>query len=117
MYLGELLQKITELGGKVITISGPDGYIYDENGLDEDKINYMLEMRASGRDRVQDFADKYNVPFYAGEKPWNVKVDVVMPCATQNEIGIEEAKQITANNVKYVVEVSICQQQMKQLLI
>ena len=99
-------QKITELGGKVITISGPDGYIYDENGLDEDKINYMLEMRASGRDRVQDFADKYNVPFYAGEKPWNVKVDVVMPCATQNEIDIEEAKQITANNVKYVVEVS-----------
>lgn len=98
--------KITELGGKVVTISGPDGYIYDENGLDQEKINYMLEMRASGRDKVQDYADKFNVPFYAGKKPWDVKVDIAMPCATQNEIGMEEAKQIVANNTKYLVEVS-----------
>ncbi|MCR1960496.1 NADP-specific glutamate dehydrogenase [Thomasclavelia cocleata] len=99
-------QKITQLGGKVLTISGPDGYIYDENGLDHEKINYMLEMRASGRDKVQDYADKFNVPFYAGKKPWDVKVDIAMPCATQNEIGMEEAKQIVANGIKYLVEVS-----------
>ena len=66
----------------------------------------MLEMRASGRDKVQDYADKYNVPFFPGEKPWNRKVDVIMPCATQNEIGMEEAKQIVANGVKYYIEVS-----------
>ena len=99
-------QKITQLGGKVLTIPGPDGYIYDENGLDHEKINYMLEMRASGRDKVQDYADKFNVPFYAGKKPWDVKVDIAMPCATQNEIGMEEAKQIVANGIKYLVEVS-----------
>lgn len=99
-------EKITELGGKVVTISGPDGYIYDEAGLTQEKINYMLEMRASGRDKVQDYADKFNVPFYAGQKPWNVKVDVAMPCATQNEIGLEEAKQIVENGIKYLVEVS-----------
>lgn len=99
-------EKITQLGGKVVTISGPDGYIYDEDGLTQEKINYMLEMRASGRDRVQDYADKYGVPFYAGKKPWGVKVDVAMPCATQNEIGLEEAKQIVDNDIKYLVEVS-----------
>jgi len=99
-------EKITELGGKVVTISGPDGYIYDEAGLDQEKINYMLEMRASGRDRVQDFADKFGVPFYPNEKPWGVKVDVAMPCATQNEIDVEEAKQIVENGIKYLVEVS-----------
>ena len=63
-------------------------------------------MRASGRDKVQDYADKFNVPFYAGKKPWDVKVDIAMPCATQNEIGMEEAKQIVANGIKYLVEVS-----------
>lgn len=97
---------VTKLGGKVVTISGPDGYIYDEAGMDEEKIDYLLEMRNSGHDKVQDYADKYNVPFYPGEKPWGTKVDVVMPCATQNEIGLEEAKQIAANGTKYVIEVS-----------
>jgi len=101
------VQKITELGGKVVTISGPDGYIYDEDGVNtEEKINYMLEMRASCRNKVQDYADKFGVPFYAGQKPWGVKVDVCLPCATQNEVGIEDAKQIVANGVKYYVEVS-----------
>lgn len=98
--------KITEMGGKVLTISGPDGYIYDENGISGEKIDYMLEMRASARDKVQDYADKFNVPFYANQKPWSIKVDVAMPCATQNEIGMEEAKQIVANGTKYLIEVS-----------
>ncbi len=101
------VKKITELGGKVVTISGPDGYIYDENGVNtEEKINFMLEMRASGHDKVQDYADKFGVPFFAGQRPWATKVDVVMPCATQNEVGIEDAKNIVANGVKYYVEVA-----------
>ncbi len=99
--------KVNELGGKVVTISGPDGYIYDEDGINtQEKIDFMLEMRASGRNRVQDYADKFGVPFYAGEKPWGVKADILMPCATQNEVGMEEAKKIVANGVKYYVEVS-----------
>ncbi len=99
--------KVNELGGKVVTISGPDGYIYDEDGIcTEEKINYLLEMRASGHDKVKDYADKFGVPYFEGKKPWEVKVDVVMPCATQNEVGIEDAKNIVANGVKYYVEVA-----------
>ena len=101
------VKKVTELGGKVVTISGPDGYVYDEDGINtEEKINFMLEMRSSGRDKVQDYADKFGVPFFAGQKPWGVKADILMPCATQNEVGIAEAEQIVANNIKYYVEVS-----------
>ena len=101
------VKKITELGGKVVTISGPDGYIYDADGIvTEEKINFLLEMRASCRDKVQDYADKFGVPFYAGKRPWEVKVDVVMPCATQNEVGLEDAKNIVANGVKYYMEVA-----------
>ncbi len=66
----------------------------------------MLEMRASGRDKVQDYADKFGVPFFAGKRPWEQKVDIVMPCATQNEVGIDDAKNIVANGVKYYVEVA-----------
>ncbi len=101
------VKKITELGGKVVTISGPDGYVYDEDGINtEEKINYMLEMRASCRNKVQDYADKFGVPFYAGKKPWGVKVDVVLPCATQNEVQLADAQDIVANGVKYYVEVA-----------
>ena len=101
------VKKVRELGGKVVTISGPDGYIYDEDGINTDeKINFMLEMRASCRNRVQDYADKFGVKFYAGEKPWGVKADILMPCATQNEVDMKEAEAIVANGVKYYVEVS-----------
>ena len=101
------VKKITELGGKVVTISGPDGYIYDEDGVNtEEKINFMLEMRSSGHDMVKDYADKFGVPYFAGEKPWGVKADIIMPCATQNEVGMAEAEKIVANGVKYYVEVS-----------
>ena len=99
--------KITELGGKVVTISGPDGYVYDADGVNtKEKIDFMLEMRASCRNRVEDYADKFGVPFFKGEKPWGVKVDVIMPCATQNEVTLDDAKKIVANGVKYYVEVS-----------
>lgn len=100
-------KKVAELGGKVVTLSGPDGYIYDPSGVNGEKIDYLLEMRNSGRDRVQDYADKFGVfgvEFYPGEKPWGTAVDIAMPCATQNEIGIEEARKLVANGVKYVVE-------------
>ncbi|MCT4563174.1 MAG: NADP-specific glutamate dehydrogenase [Maledivibacter sp.] len=97
-------QKVEQLGGKVVTLSGPDGYIYDPEGITGEKIDYLLEMRASGRDKVQDYADKYGVEFFPGEKPWGRKVDIIMPCATQNDIHLEHAKQIVANEIKYVVE-------------
>ncbi len=101
------VQKIGQLGGKVLTISGPDGYVYDEDGIStQEKIDFMLEMRASGRDKVQDYADKFGVPFYPGQKPWGVKADILMPCATQNEIGMAEAEKIVANGIKYYVEVA-----------
>ena len=100
-------KKVAELGGKVVTISGPDGYIYDEEGVvTEEKINFLLEMRASCRDKVQDYADKFGVPFFPGEKPWGVKADILMPCATQNEVKLAEAEKIVANGVKYYVEVA-----------
>ena len=101
------VQKVTALGGKVVAISGPDGYVYDPDGINtEEKINYMLEMRASCRNRVEDYADKFGVKFFPGEKPWGLKVDVVMPCATQNEVNLDDAKKIVANGIKYYIEVS-----------
>ncbi len=101
------VQKVNELGGKVVTISGPDGYIYDPDGISTaEKVNFMVDMRASCRNRVQDYADKFGVKFFPGEKPWGVKADILMPCATQNEVGMKEAEAIVANGVKYYVEVS-----------
>jgi len=96
--------KANELGAKVVTLSGPDGYIYDEDGVKGEKIDYMLEMRASGRDSVKDYADKFKVKFVANRRPWEVKVDVALPCATQNEIDGNDAKNLIKNGCKYVVE-------------
>ena len=99
--------KATELGAKVVTISGPDGYIYDEAGLDAEKINYMLELRASNNDVVAPYADKFKgAKFFAGKKPWEVKVDIAMPCATQNELNGDDAKTLVKNGVQIVAEVS-----------
>ena len=101
------VKKVAEMGGKAVTISGPDGYIYDPDGIvTEEKINYMLEMRASGRDKVQDYADKFGVEFFPGQKPWGTKVDIMMPCATQNEINMAEAEKIVAAGNKYYIEVA-----------
>ncbi|WP_061994756.1 NADP-specific glutamate dehydrogenase [Clostridium sp. ATCC 25772] len=98
-------KKVAELGGKVVTISGPDGYVYDSEGvITDEKVNYLLEMRASGRDKAQDYADKFGCEFHAGEKPWGVKADIIIPCATQNDIRIEHAKQIVENGTKFVCE-------------
>ncbi len=99
--------KANELGAKVVTISGPDGYIYDPDGVSGDKIDYMLELRASGEDIVAPYAKKYpNAKFYAGRKPWEQKVDIALPCATQNELNGDDAKQLVDNKVLMVAEVS-----------
>ena len=100
-------EKVAALGGKVVTISGPDGYCYDPDGIvTPEKIGYLLEMRASGRDRAQDYADKFGVQFFPKQKVWGTKVDICMPCAYQNEIGMKEAEQIVANGVPYYIEVA-----------
>lgn len=98
-------KKVADLGGKVVTLSGPDGYIYDPAGITGEKIDYLVEMLKINKGaRVKDYADKYGVEFFEGQKPWNVKVDIIMPCATQNDIQLEHAKQIVANGVKFVCE-------------
>ena len=99
--------KATELGAKVITISGPDGYIYDEDGISGEKIDYMLELRSSNNDVVAPYADKFKgAKFFAGKRPWEVKCDIACPCATQNELRGEDAKQLVENGTMLVAEVS-----------
>ncbi len=99
--------KVTELGGKVVTISGPDGYILDESGISGEKIDYLLELRASNQDIVEPFAKKFpSAKFIAGKRPWEVKVDVAMPCATQNELGKADAEALVKNGVVCVAEVA-----------
>lgn len=96
--------KVEQLGGKVVTLSGPDGYIYDPNGITGEKVKFMEEMLTIDRNKVETYAKKYGVEFFPGQKPWGVKVDIVMPCATQNDIRIEHAKQIVEAGIKYVCE-------------
>ncbi|GAB6121049.1 NADP-specific glutamate dehydrogenase [Dysgonomonas termitidis] len=99
--------KATELGAKVITISGPDGYIYDPDGVSGDKIEYMLELRNSGDDIVAPYADKYpDSKFFAGKKPWEQKVDIALPCAIQNELNLKDAETLVANGATCIAEVS-----------
>ena len=100
-------KKATELGAKVITISGPDGYIYDPAGLDAEKIEYMLELRASGNDVCQPYEEEFEgAQFFANKKPWEQKADIYLPCATQNELNGADADAILANKPLCVAEVS-----------
>lgn len=99
--------KATELGAKVVTISGPDGYIYDPDGISGERIDYMLELRASGNDVVEPYAEEFpGSTFVKGRRPWEVKVDIALPCATQNELNGENAADLIKNGVKYVGEIS-----------
>jgi len=99
--------KMAELGAKVVTISGPKGYVYDAEGVStKEKLDFMLKMRASNTMDVDAYAEKFGAVFHAKERPWGEKVDIVMPCATQNEVTMEEAKKIVANGVEYYIEVS-----------
>ena len=102
-----ICKKAMQLGAKVVTLSGPDGYIYDPDGVTtEEKVAYLVEMRNSGRNRVQDYAEKFGVEFFPKEKPWGVKVDVVMPSAMQNDVHMEHAQKIVEAGVKYYIEVA-----------
>ncbi len=99
------VQKLNQLGAKVITISGPDGYVLDEEGVSGEKEAYMLELRASGKNIVAPYVEKFpNAKFFPGKKPWEVKADVYIPCATQNEIHLEDAKTMVANGCKFLCE-------------
>jgi glutamate dehydrogenase (NADP+) len=97
--------KVTELGGKVVTLSGPDGYVYDEEGISGEKINYMLELRASNEDIVAPYALEFESgEFVQGKRPWEVKVDIALPCATQNELDREDAEHLIENGCICVCE-------------
>lgn len=99
------IAKVTELGGKVLTISGPDGYIYDPDGISGEKIDYLLELRASNQDIVKPYSLEFqNAQFVAGKRPWEVKCDVALPCATQNELGKADAENLISNGVICVAE-------------
>lgn len=98
-------KKVRDLGGKVVTLSGPEGYVYDPDGITtQEKIDFMIEMRSNTNGKIQDYADRFGVEFFPGKKPWERKVDLIMPCATQNEIHPADAEMIIKNEVKYVVE-------------
>ena len=98
-------RKASELGAKVVTLSGPDGYIYDHDGVrTQEKFDFMVKMRQSGDDRVEPYAEEFGVPFFPGKKPWEIEGDIAMPCATQNEIGVHDAVAILTNGVRYYVE-------------
>jgi len=97
--------KVTELGGKVVTISGPDGYVYDADGISGDKIEYMLELRATNNDIVSPYADEFpGAKFFAGKRPWEQKVDIALPCATQNELNGDDAKTLVENGAMCIGE-------------
>ena len=97
--------KVNELGGKVVTISGPDGYIYDKDGISGEKIDFMLELRARGDNKAEAYLEKYpNAEFHKGKSPWEAKVDIAIPCATQNELNEQDAKNLIANGVICVTE-------------
>lgn len=99
-------EKLVQLGAKVVTISGPDGYIYDEKGLTQEGVEYMLELRASNNDIVAPYAGQFGAKFIPGRRPWEVKCDIAFPCAIQNELNEEDAKQLVANGCRMVVETS-----------
>ncbi len=98
-------RKAAQLGARVVTLSGPDGYVYDPEGITgQEKLDYLLEMRDSGKDKVSAYARRFGVEFFPGKKPWEVKTDIAIPCATQNELDVEDAISILANDVRYYVE-------------
>ncbi len=99
------VQKVNELGGKVVTLSGPDGYVYDPDGVTGDKIDYMLELRASNEDIVKPYSYEYqSAQFHEDKHPWEVKVDIALPCATQNELNAEDAQNLVKNGCICICE-------------
>jgi glutamate dehydrogenase (NADP+) len=100
------VMKINELGGKVVTISGPDGYIYDPEGIKGDKVEYLLQLRATNNDIVEPYAKEFGTKFFPGKHPWEVPVNLAMPCATENELNASDARELVKNGCKLVAEAS-----------
>jgi glutamate dehydrogenase (NADP+) len=100
------IAKINELGGKVVTISGPDGYIFDSNGINGDKVEYLLELRATNNDVVAPYAEEFDAVFFPGKRPWDQPVDVALPCACENELDIDDARHLVHNKCLIVAEAS-----------
>ena len=98
------VQKVNDLGGKVVTLSGPDGFIYDPDGVKGEKVDYMLKLRSSNKDAVEDYSKEFKVEFFPSKKPWGVKADVALPCATENEIYAEDAKELIKNGCICICE-------------
>ena len=98
------LEKVNQLGGKVVTLSDSSGTIYDSNGIDDDKLKFIMDLKNNRRGRVKEYADKYNVEYFEGLRPWNIKCDIAIPSATQNEINKDDANNLVKNNCKCVVE-------------
>lgn len=99
-----VVRKATELGGKVVTLSGPDGFVHDPDGVRGEKIDYMLTMRRSNRDRVEDYAEKFKVAFHPQKRPWGVACDIAFPCACENELDVEDARSLLAKGCRCVAE-------------
>ncbi len=97
-------EKATELGAKVVTLSDSSGYIYDENGIDAEKLTFIMELKNERRGRIKEYAEKFGCEFHEGERPWGVKCDIALPCATQNELNEDEAKTLIANGCICVSE-------------
>jgi len=97
-------EKVTQLGGKVVTLSDSSGYIHDPNGIDAEKLAFVMELKNIKRGRIKEYANKYGVDYFEGQRPWGVKCDVAMPCATQNEINEDEAKTLVKNGCFVVSE-------------
>jgi glutamate dehydrogenase (NADP+) len=99
------IKKATEKGSRIVTISGPDGYVYDPDGISGDKIDYLLELRASNQDIVKPYSYEFpNSQFFEGRRPWEVKCDIALPCATQNELDLEDALMLVKNGCLCVSE-------------
>tara|TARA_B100000579_G_scaffold377165_1_gene343063 strand:+ start:148 stop:1485 length:1338 start_codon:yes stop_codon:yes gene_type:complete len=98
------LEKVNELGGKVVSLSDSSGTIYDKNGIDDDKLKFVIDLKNNKRGRIKEYADKYNIEYFEGKRPWHIKCDVAIPCATQNEINENDAKELVSNDCKCVVE-------------
>lgn len=98
------IEKVLHLGGIPITVSDSSGFVHDPDGIDEEKLKFILELKNVKRGRIKEYAQKYNVFYYEGQKPWGVKADVALPCATQNELNEEDAKKLVANGCMLVAE-------------
>jgi len=97
-------EKVTELGGKVVTLSDSSGYIYDANGIDAERLAFIMDLKNVRRGRIKEYADKFGAEFHEGQRPWGTKADVALPCATQNELNGDEAKGLVTNGVMCVAE-------------